>query len=206
MNEKGIEKFEQINKIYLGNNKKISKCHALITFNDQKKLFEITNLSKNLIYVNKKFLSQYESVRVKNKNCIVIGQEMFFFIYSKAALLSYYRFRTETLIKIREKTLPSWNNPNVNNNFVIPMNINVSHITSEVKVSYKKNKKRISMNSNLNHDCDMDVKDDRLNNSVYAFENILPPNPESIFNKENENILDDLIESSNRKIRINNKP
>ena len=207
MDNFGFEKIEHCSKIYLGANNKFSKRHAVISFNDQKKLFEITNLSKNLIFVNKKYLGQFESSKIKNKNPLIIGREMLFFIYSKAALSNYYKRRTETLSKITERSLISGNNLKTTiNNFVAPMNVNISCITTENKLNHKKTKKKIYMNSNLNNDCDSDLKEDRLNISNYAFENILPPNPETIFNRENENILDDLIESSNRKIRINNKP
>ena len=86
----------------------------------------------------KKFLSQFESAKLKNKNAIVIGREMFFFIYSKVALLNYYRRRIDTLSKIREKGLFSGNNQKVINNFVAPMNVSISHSTAENKISHKK--------------------------------------------------------------------
>ena len=126
---------------------------------------------------------------------------MLFFIYSKAGLLNYCKRKIEKFSKLKEKNL-SQNIIKTATSFLASNSINTPQIYDKTIIN-KKNKKRIHTHTSLNQSSNI-IKEDRLN-SVYSFENILPPNPESIFNKDTDNILDDLIESSNNKFRINSK-
>jgi hypothetical protein len=132
----------------------------------------------------------------------MIGEELLFFIYSKAAILNYCKSKIDKFSRLKEKNLSN-NLIQTATSFLASNYINTPQIMDKTLIN-KKNKKRIHTNTSLNQSSNIKIKEDRLN-SVYSFENILPPNPESIFNKDSDNILDDLIESSNNKFRINSK-
>jgi len=67
--------------IDLGQNKKISKQHALIVYNFQTCSFEIKNLSKkSLIKVNGECLKYNEEILLSSKSVIVIANQEFYFM------------------------------------------------------------------------------------------------------------------------------
>lgn len=159
-------------------------------------------MSRNTQLVNNKILAQFESTKLKNKSEICIGTEMFFFIYSKSLLMNYYRQKLERMMKSKDKVshVGSGNkafpvhqshqiakdHPNQHTNTKVP--------SQQLKLSSKKKKAKKSNDSNSNF----------TQNTPYTFDNILnPPIVSNMFSNENENILDDIIESSN-KVKIGN--
>ena len=65
----------------LGQNRKISKQHALIVYNFNTSSFEIKNLSKKIpIKVNGEYLSYNEEMPLSSKSSIVIGNQEFYFL------------------------------------------------------------------------------------------------------------------------------
>ncbi len=65
----------------LGQNRKISKQHALIAYNFETCSFEIKNLSKKIpIKVNGEYLTYNEEMPLSSKSSIVIGNQEFYFL------------------------------------------------------------------------------------------------------------------------------
>ena len=65
----------------LGQNKKISKQHALIIYNFENSVFEIKNLSKKVkIKVNGENLNYLEETQLTNKSLIQISNQEFYFL------------------------------------------------------------------------------------------------------------------------------
>jgi hypothetical protein len=65
----------------LGQNRKISKQHALIVYNFQTSIFEIKNLSKKFpIKVNGEVVKYKEDMPLSSKSCISIGSQEFYFL------------------------------------------------------------------------------------------------------------------------------
>jgi hypothetical protein len=65
----------------LGQNRKISKQHALIAYNFQTCCFEIKNLSKKIpIKVNGEYITYKEEMPLSSKSSIIIGNQEFYFL------------------------------------------------------------------------------------------------------------------------------
>ena len=65
----------------LGQNRKISKQHALITYNFENGVFEIKNLSKKFkLKVNGESLNHDEEIQLTSKSIIQIASQEFYFL------------------------------------------------------------------------------------------------------------------------------
>lgn len=150
---------------------------------------------------------------------------MYFFVFSKSILMSYYKFRVEKLSKrnknkelVNEQVMIN-NVHNINNaNNANLLNLSQSKVipvtqvkpadstSSQVNIKSKSKKKKISAN-NKKDSPPVDKLLNQGNSSTpmnYQLDNILqPPSRNNYVKSESENILDDLIEAPS-KIKIAN--
>jgi hypothetical protein len=180
--------------------------------------FIYTNLSNKIQLVNNKILSKFESVKLKNKSPMCLSSNMFFFIYSKSFLLSYYKNRIEKLSKRNnnkrqepESIEPGASGLGNNNGKIFPVTQakgNQQIITSHTPhVHLKSQPKKKKILAAIKKPSDSNRVTTLANSSItlnYGFESILqPPSKTGHSATDAENILDDLIESPN-KLKISN--
>ncbi|KAI9027293.1 fork head domain-containing protein [Phycomyces nitens] len=66
--------------ISLGNTKSVSRQHALINYNFETKMFEMTVLGKNGAFVNDQFIEKNSTISLENRAKIQIGEVCFLFV------------------------------------------------------------------------------------------------------------------------------
>jgi hypothetical protein len=72
-------------------------------FNTRK--FIITNLSKNPIYVDHKFIGKLQSRSLRHKSCIIIDTEVYYFTLSKESVLEVHKKELEKFSKKEETNM-----------------------------------------------------------------------------------------------------
>jgi hypothetical protein len=163
--------------------------------------------------VKNKILNKFESVKLKNKSPICLANHMFFFIYSKPILMSYYKYRVEKLSKRNNSKKIEQEQGGVNNgNAIVPQSKifptpqvkPLGHNTPHVHLkSQSKKKKILASNKKASPSVEKLSSQGKSNLPInYQLDNILqPPSRTNFAISDNENILDDLIEAPS-KIKI----
>jgi hypothetical protein len=159
-------------------------------------------LSKNLILVDDIPVEQFNTVKLKHKSAIMIGNQLLFFIYSKNLLGNYCKTKLEKLAKQKDICIPQVTllqgemNGNGNlqpekkaDNIIKISNRGIAHH----KKKHNKEKKENKVGNNSNNDFKNGITFD-----------LTPPNFNNIRNDETDNILDDLIDPPKTKIKIPN--
>jgi hypothetical protein len=147
-------------------------------------------------------VNRFQSAKLKNKSSILIGGELYFFVFSKQLLINYIKTRLEILNQKKNKTNTNKEesyNKNLQTNFIKELNQSKSNTINNLKVKKKKGTKKEEYASD-NSD-DNAERNKILKNSISSnFENILkPPGRTNFISRDNENILDDIIEAPIKK-------
>lgn len=158
------------------------------------------NLSKILHKVDKKELNRFQHTKLKNKSAICIGNDVYFFIFSKQLLYNYIKSRLAVLSAKKNKQ----NGILDNNKYVETLDSNDLKLNCSNNKIIKKKKSSRTRDDDYSKDENYEIKmpkNYKSNISSKLDIIIKPPGRSSQPIREKDNILDDIIEAPSKKTK-----